>query len=238
MSAPWVKFYTSDWRADPSLRMCSLAARGLWMEMLCVMHEAQPYGSLLVKGQAVTKRQLASLAGATEKETVAALKELEDAGVFSRDEDGTVFSRRMRRDVEKAERDKANGKLGGNPHFKRGINQHVNGGDNPDVKAQKPEARDQKERKKDAPSGATGGLTPAEADAPPSDPDARLFWRGKQVLGKNAGGLIAELKRSQGGSIAKTQSVIELASTKQDAREYVGKVITAKMTEKPYDPIF
>jgi len=27
---PWVTFYPTDWRADPGLRHCSLAARGRW----------------------------------------------------------------------------------------------------------------------------------------------------------------------------------------------------------------
>ena len=53
MSVAWFKFYPSDWRADPALRMCSIAARGLWMEMLCVMHEATPRGSLLINGKRV-----------------------------------------------------------------------------------------------------------------------------------------------------------------------------------------
>jgi len=47
---PWMKFYPADWRSDPMLRLCSLAARGLWAEMICLMHEAEPYGSLLVNG--------------------------------------------------------------------------------------------------------------------------------------------------------------------------------------------
>jgi hypothetical protein len=70
------------------------------------------------------------------------------------------------------------------------------------------------------------------------DPDADLFRRGKQVLGQNAGGLIADLKRSQDGNISKTRAIIETASTKQDPRQYVGGVIKHKGEEKPYDPIF
>ena len=53
--------------------------------------------------------------------------------MFSRDEDGTIYSRRMRRDIVKAERDQANGRGGGNPNLKRGVNPHDKGGD----KAQK-----------------------------------------------------------------------------------------------------
>lgn len=139
MKQPWMKWFTSDWRSDPRLRMCSLAARGLWKEMICLMHEAEPYGSLLVNGLSVTEKQLASLVGAAPREVKTLLVELEAAGVFSRD-GAVVFSRRMRRDAEKAERDKANGKGGGNPALKAGVNPPVK----PPDKAQKLEARTQK----------------------------------------------------------------------------------------------
>ncbi len=143
MKLPWLKFYTSDWRADPALRMCSLGARGLWMEMLCLMHEAQPAGSLLVSGKSVTPRQLAGLVGAAPGEVERCFAELEAAGVFSRDDDGLVYSRRMRRDQRKAEAARAHGARGGNPSLKAGVN--------PGDKAQKPEARFQK---RDAPARA------------------------------------------------------------------------------------
>lgn len=142
MTSPWLKFYPTDWRADQALRICSLGARGLWMEMLCLMHEAQPRGSLLINGQPINERQLASLAGRSLKEVGGFMSELEMAGVFSRDPDGVVYSRRMRRDEAKAEKDKANGKSGGNPKLlsdNRGVNPRLNGED----KAQKPEARTQ-----------------------------------------------------------------------------------------------
>lgn len=136
MSQAWLKFYPSDWRADPALRMCSLAARGLWMEMLCVMHEADPRGFLVVNGKALMSAQLAALAGCTSRETERLLGELEAAGVFSRDDTGTIFSRRILKDMARAERDALNGKRGGNPKLKAWVN--------PPDKAQKPEARDQK----------------------------------------------------------------------------------------------
>lgn len=165
MSAPWFKFYPSDWRADPALRMCSIGARGLWMEMLCVMHEANPRGALMVNGNPVTERQLAGLTGCALKEVLSLLEELEAAGVFSRD-NGVIFSRRMRRDDEKAERDKANGRSGGNPSLKRGVN--------PKDKAQKPEARDQIS---DADASETSASAPAPADDDDWPRDYRdRFW--------------------------------------------------------------
>lgn len=131
---PWMKFYPSDWRADPALRMCSLAARGLWMEMLCVMHENCGY--LSINGNPVTVLQLTNLAGGGE--VIELLAELEGAGVFSRHEQGgAIYSRRMLRDIEKAGRDKANGKRGGSPMLKGRVNPSTEGQD----KAQKPEAR-------------------------------------------------------------------------------------------------
>jgi hypothetical protein len=137
---PWMKFYPSDHRADPALRLCSAAARGLWMEMLCLMHEADPYGSLLVGGRQISNEQLAIQAGIHPVADL--LDELESAGVFSRDPNGTIFSRRMRRDEQRFEKDRANGKKGGNPVIMgRGVNPPVNGGD----KAQIPESRYQKD---------------------------------------------------------------------------------------------
>ena len=90
------------------------------MEMLCVMNEATPRGHLLVAGKQVTARQLASLSGVSVEDCEALLKELEEAGVFSRSDDGAIFSRRMTREIEKEEAAKKNGKEGGNPQIRRG----------------------------------------------------------------------------------------------------------------------
>lgn len=139
---PWMKFYPSDWRADPALRSCTIAARGLWIEMLALMHEAEPYGSLLINGARIDKKRLAALAGIRDSECTVLLLELEGFGVFSRDEDGTIYSRRMRRDAQKAAIDRTNGKLGGNPKVKGGGNPQVK----PEVKAQKPEAIDHSQK--------------------------------------------------------------------------------------------
>ncbi|MCK1274136.1 hypothetical protein IVB46_02630 [Bradyrhizobium sp. 61] len=136
-----MKFYPSDWRSEPTLRLCSIAARGLWAEMMCVMHDAEPYGSLLVNGRRIDKKQLAGLAAITEKDCTTLLMELEGNGVFSRDDDGTIYSRRMRRDHAKAIKDKENGKGGGNPGLKGKVKGGVNPPDKGEDKAQKPEAR-------------------------------------------------------------------------------------------------
>lgn len=95
---PWFKFYVDSWRADELLRMCSLQARGMWVEMLAIMHKATPYGHLLVNGSPMRLDDLARLVGVPLKEAKAAIDELERKSVFSRTPEGVVFSRKMVRD--------------------------------------------------------------------------------------------------------------------------------------------
>jgi hypothetical protein len=99
---PWLKFYPRDWRGDQALRLVSLAARGLWIEMLCVMHEAAPYGHLLVGGSAVDEAALARVVGAPVEEVQALLVELRAAGVLRTTRSGVVFSKRMTADHKRS----------------------------------------------------------------------------------------------------------------------------------------
>lgn len=103
MSAkPWMKFYPRDWRGDQALRAVSLTARGLWIECLCLMHEAEPRGHLLLNGKKVAVDTLARMVGASPDEVSAAMLELQSAGVFSLARNGVVTSRRMIQDEKAA----------------------------------------------------------------------------------------------------------------------------------------
>lgn len=161
---PWMKWYTRDWRGKPALRMCSYAARGLWIDMLTLMAEAEHYGFLLVEGVgAPTAKQLAGLLGGTEREVAKLLKELGDANVYSvTGQDlppkiaelvpvdmpaGVILSRRMVRDKAKADRDRTNGSGGGNPRLLGTDNRGVN----PTANPQRSEARGQRSEEPAAP---------------------------------------------------------------------------------------
>ena len=75
---PWVKWYHRDWRSDPGLRMSGLAARGLWMDMLALMDEGEPYGHLAISGRPIGARDLAvMIGGTTEREVASLLAKLE-----------------------------------------------------------------------------------------------------------------------------------------------------------------
>jgi hypothetical protein len=140
---PYMKWYPSDWRADPRVRMCSLAARGLWTDLISYMHEGEPYGHLLIDSKKPSEADIAALVARPLGEVRKALAELADRGVYSTTEDGTIYSRRMVRDKAKAERDRENGRGGGNPTLKPTVNGGVNPPDKAPDKAhyQNPETR-------------------------------------------------------------------------------------------------
>lgn len=130
MKRPSFQFYPGDWQHDPALRACSVGARGLWIEMICIMHQAEPYGHLVLNHRPVEILTLAQIVGASHKEVSKWLAELEGAGVFSRTEDiGVIYSRRMLRDEEIREVRANYGRLGGNPMLlAKSKANHQNGG--------------------------------------------------------------------------------------------------------------
>lgn len=111
----FIQLYTSDWRSDPCLRMCSIAARGLWIEIMCLMNEAEPYGHLIVNGVAPNDTQLSMLTATPGDQLPDLIAELEAQGVFSRNGKGVIYSRRMTRDEKKRRTSQKNGRNGGNP---------------------------------------------------------------------------------------------------------------------------
>jgi hypothetical protein len=93
---------------DPELRAVSPAARGLWIDMLCLMFECDRRGYLQFNnGKIVTAEHLARMTGSSTDDTSRWLQELENSGVFSRTDDGTIFSRRMLRDEKERSRVRA-----------------------------------------------------------------------------------------------------------------------------------
>lgn len=102
MSQPWFKFSPQAWRGEQGLRAVSIAARGLWIECLCLMHEAKPYGHLVLNGTAIGDDTLARMTGVPVDEVSALMAELRQAGVLSVTGNGVVVSRRMVKDHERA----------------------------------------------------------------------------------------------------------------------------------------
>jgi hypothetical protein len=161
-----MKFYPADWQADELLGMCTLAARGLWLEMIGIMHKADPYGHLVVNGRPPTDTQLAALARCPPDQIPSLLEELENAGVFSRTRTRVIYSRRMTRDERRRKdgetAEKTGSKVPGSRRWQRHEKQRQNTppplvvigvGDQP---PNHPDARVQSlDRKKETPSGVS-----------------------------------------------------------------------------------
>lgn len=117
MKRPSFQFYPADWRKEPSLSTCSLAARGLWVELMCVMHDSEIYGVLSLNGAPMSMQQIARTVGESVTIVTRLVDELRNAGVYSINESGCIFSRRMVRDERLRGVRASAGKMGGNPNL-------------------------------------------------------------------------------------------------------------------------
>lgn len=83
MRRPSFQFYPSDWRNNSNLGRCSDAARGAWVDVLCVLHDSDEYG--------VVRWPLEELAMSSGK-PLKLLRELVDKNVLKGCDSGTCDS--------------------------------------------------------------------------------------------------------------------------------------------------
>jgi len=94
---PAIMFYTGDWMKDPHLGQCSPGTRGIWMDLLCAMHEAQ---DAKLMGTAAS---LSRICRCTAEEMQEALKELaitQTANVTFSNDRVTIICRRMEKEFK------------------------------------------------------------------------------------------------------------------------------------------
>ena len=106
-------WFWSDWLSSVDVRSCSLAAQGLWINMLSIMSRADRKGFLSINGKPMTSKELAKFVGVYNDEVDRLLIELEYYNVFSRDEDGTIYNRRMVKESDLSKKRADAGRLGG-----------------------------------------------------------------------------------------------------------------------------
>jgi len=124
---PAFQFYPGDWMKDSELRLCSIFARGLLVDLLCLMFEAKHRGQLSrADGETpLTDFQIAdAVSGGTRDEKVEALNELLANGVLKRNSLGIIYSSRLLRDEEIRQDRRIAGSKGGS---KRQANAVANG---------------------------------------------------------------------------------------------------------------
>lgn len=97
---PWGKFWWDAWLNDLGLQSCDMAAQGLWMNIVCLMHKSERVGFLVVQGKAMTAADIAKRVGIRKDRAERLLKVLKDNGVYSVDENGVIYSRRIAREQQ------------------------------------------------------------------------------------------------------------------------------------------
>lgn len=113
---PAMQFYPGDWRKDIGVQSLSFHDRGVWFEMLMLMHDSERRGVLVLNGKPMSDDMIARAIGLDNQTFNQSLTILLSTGVASREvETGAVMNRRMVRDEYVRKVRVAAGSKGGNP---------------------------------------------------------------------------------------------------------------------------
>ena len=122
---PAFQFYPADWLNDIKLQSCSLAAQGLLLNLMCLMHQSETYGKLLINGSKPQGKEVAHLLRLHHKTYHTRLIELILKGVLYEDENKVVCCKRMIKDEYIRQVRRESGKLGGSPLLKQKVKYRV-----------------------------------------------------------------------------------------------------------------
>jgi hypothetical protein len=131
----WAKWFWADWSNDTALNLCSIPARGLWMALLCLAAQGEPYGTVTIKGRVPSADELFSLIcprGTRRRDFNHWMEELETRGVAQRDHRLAIVSPRMSHEgvVANARIDAAHASWGNKGNGRNPRNLHEQTGSN------------------------------------------------------------------------------------------------------------
>ena len=107
MKLPSMQFYPGDYLKDAELRLCSPAARGVWMDILCLMFEAKRRGVLRAK----TIKKLSKMVSGCKPKYIQEL--IDNKVMFVAPRSGAFYSKRLIRDEIARRRKAFSGRKGG-----------------------------------------------------------------------------------------------------------------------------
>lgn len=217
------------WRAyeeavdDPKLIMLSDRAHRAWFNLMCV---TSANGGTLPDVKIIAIKLRLTLA-----KTQTVVAEIKSAGLLD-ETDGVLRphnwdGRQFKSDVS-TDRVKQFRKRQGN--VSRNGTRNVSG--NGHVTPPESDTDSEAEKKKDAATAAPPAAANGLFGDP--DPDAELFRRGKELFGKEAGGLMVKLKKAKNGSITDARKALETAARKQNPREYLGRIIAGREVDEDW----
>lgn len=121
MKLPALQFYPGDWRKDPGVQSLTYEERGIWIEILFLMHESDSRGTLTLNGHPISDERLAILLKLDKQKITTVITTLLELGVASLcPKTGALMNRRMVRDEEIISKRRESGRKGGNPAFEAG----------------------------------------------------------------------------------------------------------------------
>lgn len=107
---PALQFYPGDWKKDIGVQSLSMHDRGVWLEILFLMHDSSRRGVLLLGDKAMPVEVLARILGMPKESLDETLEHLVSYGVTEREtRTGALVNRRMLRDEN--ERAESRGRL-------------------------------------------------------------------------------------------------------------------------------
>jgi hypothetical protein len=113
---PAFQFYVGDWKKDIGVQSLSFHDRGVWLELVMLMHESEQRGKLILNGRGMPDEMIARAIGLDIQTLKQTLDTILTTGVGSRDDKtGALICRRMVRDENLRQIRPKAGKLGGNP---------------------------------------------------------------------------------------------------------------------------
>lgn len=96
---PAILWYPGDWRKDPGVQSLDYFDRGVWFEILMLMHEGEMRGKLTLNGTSMPDDALSQILGIEKAKLKQTLTKLVSYGVASiEQETGILVNRRMLRD--------------------------------------------------------------------------------------------------------------------------------------------
>jgi hypothetical protein len=198
-------FFWNDWAGEPLLRMCSFAAQGYWMRLLCIAAESRKKGFVLVNGKKPSDEDLHKITGAPLDMIPIWTAELLSTGTASKNRHGIIYNRRMVALAKKRAASKKGGEIGGRTTYenKKGIfgtqdptQDPTQGGTQHPRRAPLPFPIPSPSKKK-APLAKANGRSaplPAVSDKPKPKTETPDPWRDVYAKGR-------EIFKDQGGAI-------------------------------------
>jgi hypothetical protein len=207
LKLPSFQFYPGDWMKDPNLRRCSRAARGMWVDILCLMFECEDRGVLSTGGEPWSDEDIAAAVGGDIAEGLSCISELLRKGVAHRNQSGAIFSRRMARDEQiRQERTKA-GKQGGSKTQAK-------------LKQSSKQNRTPSSSSSDSVSKETGARAPNIFDV-----GVPLLTHGGVMTDKNARSLLAKLSQDFGNTKVAAAIAVTSMQPRANPHEYLVGVL-------------